>query len=192
MGLVWPFAGRVGELQLIRDALKNETGIVLAGAPGVGKTRLAHEAITQADPRRYVSLWATATSGTRTVPLGAFAPLLAARPRPGPVSLLRDATHALLERAGTRRLVLVVDDAHLLDEVSATLVHRLARARAAFVLASLQSRCAVPDPIRALWKDALAIRVEVAALSLADTANLLSAVLGGQVDGVTSRRLCQV
>ena len=49
----------------------------------------------------------------------------------------------------------------------------------------------MPDPIRALWKDALTARVEVPALSQADTANLLSAALGGQVDGVTSRRLCQ-
>lgn len=188
MGLTWPFVGRVGELQLIRDAMASGTSIVLAGAPGVGKTRLAHEAVGAADPRRYVTLWAAGTAATTPIPLGAFAPLLPAQRSTSPVGL-RAATDALLDRCGTRRLVLGVDDAHLLDEISASLVHQLARTRRAFVLASLRSRHPMPDPIRALWKDALAERVEVTALSQSGTADVLIAALGGQVDSVTSRRL---
>ncbi|MGH3903022.1 MAG: LuxR C-terminal-related transcriptional regulator [Pseudonocardiaceae bacterium] len=189
MSLTWPFVGREGELQLIRDAMASGTSVVLAGAPGVGKTRLAYEAIVTADPQRYLTIWTAATAATTPIPLGAFAPLLSADVPTSPVALLRAATDALLDRCGSRRLVLGVDDAHLLDEISATLVHQLARTRRVFVLASLRSRHPMPDPIRALWKDALASRVEVAALSQSGTTDALVAALSGQVDGVTSRRL---
>lgn len=187
----WPFVGREDELRRIRDAMGGETGVVLAGAPGVGKTRLAYEAVTGADQRRYLSLWAAATSATTPIPLGALAPLLPAEQpaTTSPVALLRGATDALLDRSGTRRLVLGVDDAHLLDDISATLVHQLAQTRRAFVLTSLRSRAAAPHPIMALWKDELASRVEVGALSQSRTRDVLVAALGGQVDGATSRRL---
>lgn len=195
MSSTWPFVGRESELQLIRDAMRNGAGIVLAGAPGVGKTRLAYEAVTGADLRRYVSRWATATAASTPVPLGALAPLLPAglsmHAAGSPVALLRAATDALLERCDHRRLVLGVDDAQLLDETSAALVHHLVRTRSAFVLASVRSRHPVPDPIRALWKDDLVSRVEIGALSQTGTAEVLTAALGGQVDGVTSRRLCR-
>ncbi|MFN2496529.1 MAG: AAA family ATPase, partial [Pseudonocardiaceae bacterium] len=192
MDLTWPFVGREDESQFIRDAMTTGTGVVLAGAPGVGKTRLAHEAVVGADPRWHVTLWAAATSATMPIPLGALAPLLPADLPTSPIALLRAATDALLDRCGTRRLVLGIDDAHLLDEMSAALVYQLARTRRAFVLAGLRSRHAVPDPIRALWKDGLATRVEIEALSPAGTADVLAAALGGQVDGLTSRRLCRV
>lgn len=183
--------GREGELAFIRDAMASGTSVMLAGAPGVGKTRLAYEAIVAADPQRYLTLWTAATAATTSIPLGAFAPLLPADVPTSPVALLRAATDALLDRCGSRRLVLGVDDAHLLDDISATLVHQLARTRRAFVLASLRSRHPMPDLIRALWKDALASRVEVAALSQSETTDVLVAALSGQVDGVTSRRLWQ-
>ncbi len=191
MGVPWPFVGREDELRRIRDAMAGETGVVLAGAPGVGKTRLGYEAVTGADQRRHLSLWAAATAATTTIPLGALAPLLPAElsAATSPLALLRSATDALLDRSGTRRLVLGVDDAHLLDEISATLVHQLAQTRRAFVLTSLRSREPVPDPIRALWKDGLVDRIEVGALSQPETADVLVAALGGHLDGATGRRL---
>jgi DNA-binding NarL/FixJ family response regulator len=183
--------GREAELQLIRDAMRSGVGIVLAGGPGVGKTRLATEALNSADPRRYVNLWVTATSETTSIPLGALAPLLPFElgVTGNPVTLLRAGTDALLERCGSRSLVLGVDDAHLLDEISATLVHHLVQTRKAFVLISLLSRQSVPDPIRALWKNELAGRIEVDPPSLATVTEVLVAALDGQVDTATARRL---
>jgi DNA-binding CsgD family transcriptional regulator len=184
--------GRDAEFQRIRDAMASEPGIVLVGGPGVGKTRLGYEVITGADRQRYVSRWAAAVAATAKTPLGAFASLLPADLPTNPVAMLRGAADALLGHSGTRRLVLGVDDAHLLDELSAILVHHLARTRRAFVLVSLRSRHAAPDPIRALWKDGLASRVEIAALSPAGTADVLAAALGGEVDSGTTQRLCRV
>ncbi|HEX2299760.1 MAG TPA: hypothetical protein VHH34_14810, partial [Pseudonocardiaceae bacterium] len=159
--------------------------------PGVGKTRLAREALARADPRRYVRLWTAGTAAACPAPLGAFAALLPEDLRTGPATRLRDVTRTLLDRAGTPRLLLGVDDAHLLDETSAALVHQFARTRRAFVLVCLRTRHSVPDPIRALWKDGLALRAEIRAPGPAGTAEVLVAALGGQLDRITARRLYQ-
>jgi hypothetical protein len=55
-------------------------------------------------------------------------------------------------------------DAHLLDGGSATLVHQLALTGAATALVTARSGETAPDPVVALWKDALAERIEVAVL----------------------------
>jgi hypothetical protein len=48
-------------------------GVVLAGAAGVGKTRLAREALVVAAQRGALTRWAVATASARALPLGAFA-----------------------------------------------------------------------------------------------------------------------
>ena len=73
-----------------------------------------------------------------------------------------------------------VDDAHLLDGGSATLVHQLALTGAATALVTVRSGEMAPDPVVALWKDALAERIEVAVLPDAAIEELLAMVLGGR------------
>ncbi|HEY2128272.1 MAG TPA: LuxR C-terminal-related transcriptional regulator, partial [Streptosporangiaceae bacterium] len=85
--------------------------------------------------------------------------------------------------------VVFVDDAHLLDGGSATLVHQLALTRAATVLVTVRSGETAPDPVVALWKDALAERIEVGVLAAAAIEELLTAVLGGPVDTASLRQL---
>lgn len=189
----WPFVGRREELEFIGEAMPTGPGIVLAGAPGIGKTRLAYEAVQAADPDRFAVRRAAATAATAPIPFGALAPLLpvdlpAAPDRP---NLLRFAADAMLSGAGGRRLVLSVDDAHLLDETSAALVYQLAQSGRSFVLASVRSGEVAPAPVTALWKEDLTPRLEVQALSQQETRDVIGAALGGEVDGATSRRLWQ-
>jgi hypothetical protein len=66
--------GRREELEFIAEAMTNRPGIVLAGASGIGKTRLAHEAVRSADPARFMVRRAAATSATAPIPFGALAP----------------------------------------------------------------------------------------------------------------------
>src|SRR5207244_10539712 len=87
------------------------------------------------------------------------------------------------------RLVIGIDDAHFLDEASAALVHQLASSAGFFVLATTRTGDPAPDSITALWKEALAERLEVQALSEGVADELVSRVLGGQVDGPTLARL---
>src|SRR5207244_3296943 len=51
----------------------------------------------------------------------------------------RRSAAALVDQAAGRPLVVFVDDAHLLEDASATLVHQLAVTRAAFLLATAPS-----------------------------------------------------
>jgi DNA-binding CsgD family transcriptional regulator len=95
----------------------------------------------------------------------------------------------VLDGAGGRPLLVFVDDAHLLDDGSATLLHQLALTRAATVLATVRSGERAPDPVVALWKDALADRIEVGVLDAAAIEELLVSVLGGPVDAASVRLL---
>ena len=185
--MAWPLVGREAELRFVAEALAEDEagGVVVVGPPGVGKTRLAHEAAAHADASGCTVEWVRATRSAASIPLGAFAPLLPAVDFPKGVELLARARAALVARAGKRRLVLCVDDGQLLDDASAALVHQLAAAAEAFVLVTVRSGAA-PDALRALWKDELCARLELGALARAEADALLAAGLGGPVDGATA------
>lgn len=192
----WPLEGRQEELLFAEDALRREGagGIVLAGAAGVGKTRLAAEILERARARGLETAWAVGTQSARPIPFGALAHLLPGRlpPVEARQNLLRVAGDALAARGKGRPLVLGVDDAHLLDDSSAALVHHLAVARKALVVVAVRSGQPAPDPIVALWKDGLAERLELRPLARQDLAELVTRALGGPVQSSTLRRLWEV
>jgi DNA-binding CsgD family transcriptional regulator len=192
----WPLVGRREELALVAELLRGgaSTGVVVAGAAGVGKTRFAAEVMLAAKEQHCATAWSTATRSAATIPFGAFAQLL---PIPGSgaggrLELLRRAGSSLRERAGERRLVLSVDDAHLLDDASAALVHQLASTATAFVVVTVRTGEAVRDPILALWKDGLTEYVELQPLAEAEVTRLVGLALDGDVDGATALRLWEV
>ena len=103
--------------------------------------------------------------------------------------------HELLDDAGQRPLLVFVDDAHLLDDGSASLVHQLAQAGTATVLSCVLSTGRAgqpgPDPMIVLWKDYGAARIELQPLDSEAIEDLLLAVLGGPVDTVSLRQLVE-
>ena len=166
-------------------------GVVLAGPAGVGKTRLAREALAAAEQRGALTRWAVGTASARALPLGAFAVTLGVV-GPDPARLVRQASEALLAGAGRAGVVVGVDDAHLLDELSAVLVHQLVLRRAASVVLTLRTGETAPDAVTALWKDGHLPRLELDPLSQEETAMLVEARLGGPVDSVAARRLWSI
>ncbi|MCX7620858.1 MAG: LuxR C-terminal-related transcriptional regulator [Acidimicrobiales bacterium] len=200
---LWPLIGRDHELDLTVEALEAGQGVVLAGRAGVGKTRLAREAtgrvassdgsVGGAGDGLYVE-WVTVTD--TGVPIGPFAPLLeevplatlGPQPRP-PAALLRRALEA---KSNGRPVLLVVDDAHLLDDFSAALLLHLSRSPRLTLLATIRSGVPCPDAVVALWKDDQAIRLELQPLTRPEIASLLAAVLGAPATESTVDRLLAV
>ncbi len=172
-----PLVGRATELALVVGALRQGSGAAIVGDGGVGKTRLAREALDilhEAD-----TVWLAATESARSVPLAAVTRLL-------PDGDLGTDRAALFRRAGAalaasrpRGLLIVVDDAHLLDAPSAAFVHHLATTGVARLLLTLRRDADGPDAIRVLWKDGHARRVDLAALGDAETSALVETALSG-------------
>lgn len=185
----WPLAGRTAEVAFVVDAIGARRGVVIAGATGVGKTRLAREtvAILTADGA-LAAEGIAATRASAAIPLGVFAHLDEGQSSAfiTPIGAIR---HALLERAGGLPLLLAVDDAHALDPASAAVVHQLAASGDALVLATVRSREPTPDAITALWKDGLCDRLDLQTLSDLETGELLAQVLDGPVDARTRHDL---
>ncbi len=181
----WPLVGREEELRLVAAS---PPGAVIAGEAGVGRSRLLGEALDGLAGTGCRIRRVTATTATRPVPLGALAHLLPASLAGAQRGVLRDAASALTAGAGGP-VVVAVDDAHLLDDVSAALVQHLVQARAARVVLTVRSGEPAPDAVVALWKDQLLARVELPALSAARVDELLTTVLGARCDTTTLRRL---
>ena len=149
MATGWHIVDRPSEFGAVRSALTgNECrGVVLVGAAGVGKTTLAR-AVT-ASLRSQVH-WVASTESSRGIPLGVFAHLIRPSGSRDPTALLASARESLVAESNT---VVGVDDAHLLDQLSATLLHQIAIDSAGRILATVRSGEPVPDAVTSLWKD---------------------------------------
>ena len=181
--------GRTAELEQIREFLRGTArGLLLAGAAGAGKTRLALESLRLAEEEGMYAARVVATRTAAGIPLGALAPLLPAshHGESGGVDtradLLRRSAIHLSQLAGDRRLLLVVEDANLLDDTSATLVHQLVTGGSATAIATFRTGEPAPDAILALWKDEDVDRLDIGPLHTDAIGELLRKVLGGPVD----------
>lgn len=181
--------GRTEEFRLVQEALGEghaALGVALAGPPGVGKTRLAQEVMAQARAAGALAVWGVATRSAATIPLAALSHLIPASSQPrGTLDLMAATVEALAERAGGRQVIVGIDDAHLLDDASATLIHHLASTNEAKLVLTLRAGEAAPDPIVSLWKDGTLQRIEVQPLAKSEVEALITAVLGDRVDGTS-------
>lgn len=189
--LGWRLHGRAEELSLVQEAVRSSSGAVLSGARGVGKTWLAREAVERLKRDGAKVVWVRATEATAGLPLSAMADLV-------PVGLGSSADAMTLFQAvaqdlrSVERAVLAVDDAHLLDQASAGLVLHLAAGGAAFVLATVRTGAPCPDAVVSLWKDELAPRLELQALSVFEVAAVVEDALDGPVERATVWRMFEL
>ncbi len=165
-------------------------GAVLVGADGVGKTSVARAAAERFAARRpsAVVRWVAGTASERSIPFGAFSRLtdVLAADDGRPAELLRTARDSLI-RDGAELLV-VVDDAHDLDHMSATLLYQLALDHSARLIVTVRAEAEPPDAVAALWTDDLLTRIEIEPLDRSQTAALLeSAGSSADVDDVFAR-----
>ncbi|NKY87904.1 helix-turn-helix transcriptional regulator [Nocardia veterana] len=190
----WPLVGRDAELAFISAAMRgrdhSQPGVVVAGPHGVGKTRLAREALAKAVRSGARERWVVGTKSGRSVPLGALARHLqedGAASESGRPAL--PAARALAARIDGRRVVVGVDDAHLLDEQSAMAVHQLVLTGTTPVVMTVGATDSAPDAITSLWKDGYLERLDLRPLSLREVTALLETVLGGELERSSAERL---
>ncbi len=164
--------------------------VVLAGAAGVGKSRLAREIAERAEELGWATNIVVGTRAAASIPFGAVAPLMSeSAADASPTELLARARQALTSRPDGSTHLLVVDDAQRLDAGTATLVHQVVVEGICRTVVTVRTGEPAPDAIGALWSAGLAERRELAALSRNQTGELLAVVLGGPVDGATRHRL---
>jgi DNA-binding CsgD family transcriptional regulator/tetratricopeptide (TPR) repeat protein len=185
----WPLVGREAVLDHVATVLgqPERAGVVLVGPAGVGKTRLAMECCDIGDRAGFATAVVLASQSSAGIPFGALAQILPPIDQAAErgIAMLQQAREGLEDLAGDRPLLLVVDDAHQLDSASALLLHQLVQAQAAFVVMTVRSGEAVPDPVVALWKDGMAERLEVGPLARTAADDLIASALGGPVEGAT-------
>jgi DNA-binding CsgD family transcriptional regulator len=182
--------GREGELVTIRRALGGiggYSGVAIVGAAGVGKTRLAREVLAQAAAVGEQTKWIVGTASARQIPLGAFTSSIG-EGIADPMSNVRRIINSFVAQQKKGRVLIGVDDAHLLDGLSAHVVHQLAQSRAARLVLTLRTGGTEPDAVTALFKDGVLARLDLEPLSLRDTCDLIETTIGGSVDSRSAQR----
>jgi hypothetical protein len=163
----WNVPQHAAALQQVDVALGDTArpGAVVLGPDGIGKSTLALLAAEHIASRHpdTVTRWVTGTPTERVVPFGAFSHLIDITELGKPAALLRAARASLGRDAA--QLLLIVDDAHDLDVLSATLVYQLALSRSARMIVTARGPdfAATPEAIAALWTDGLLHRIDVEA-----------------------------
>lgn len=190
MRLTWPLTGRSKELRIIESAIldPDAAGIVVSGSAGVGKSRIVREALNSAATRGCEIRWIVGTSSARTIPLGALTPW--ARPEGSDgLALVRGVISSLTSASNGHPMVLGVDDAPLLDDLSTVVVHQIIQRRVAKVVLTVRDGEPVPWATQELWRAGELDRLVVAPLGPTDVTELVAATLGGPLDPRAADRL---
>ncbi|OBJ00430.1 helix-turn-helix transcriptional regulator [Mycobacterium sp. 1465703.0] len=153
-------------------------GVALVGDSGVGKSTLARSLAKTAESMGRTVRFAFGTQTGCAVPLGAFSRVVSLGVGHEPAIMLAAAHNTLGQ---DKNLVVVVDDAQLLDPLSATLVNQLAAGGSARLIVTIRSGEPVLDAVTALLKERLLLTVRVDPFTRDQTALLAEAVLGGPV-----------
>ena len=189
-----PLTGRDSELGAIRRALTgvgNSAGVVIAGAAGVGKTWLAREVLRRAEAAGERTKWIVGTDSAQALPLGAFIGSMTEamnEARSDPLTNVRRVINSFVAQQRRSRVVIGVDDAHLLDGLSALVVHQLAQSGGARLVVTMRTASDEPDAVTALWKDGLLVRLDLEPLSDAATRAVIEKALDGPVDARSAAR----
>ncbi|NWF24739.1 AAA family ATPase [Streptomyces sp. PKU-EA00015] len=181
----WPLVGREDQMkefdQVLQDA--RSTGFLLFGPAGVGKSRLAEECLGRAAEAGHRTGRAVATDAAASVSLGALAHLLPhGIDLSDPVSGFARVVKLLSQpHSPTSRMVILVDDVHLLDATSAMLLRQLMDARVAFLLGTVRSGHGTALAVTALGHEDAVWRVDLAEFGREQVETLLEQVLDGPV-----------
>ncbi|MHC9296263.1 LuxR C-terminal-related transcriptional regulator [Mycobacterium sp. LTG2003] len=183
MRLVWPLTGRLEEARLIDAALSSAdlSGIVIHGAAGVGKSRIAREALSAVASNGHETRWAVGTSAAQGLPLGTFSRWVGTADADN-VALVGRVIEAMTATSNGQPVVVCVDDAHLLDDLSAFVLHQIVQREAAKLVLTVRDGTPIPASVHEVWSGERFERLDLQPLSRDESTRLVSAALGGPLD----------
>lgn len=189
----WPLTGRSAEMSAIEAAIvaPGVPGILVCGAAGVGKSRMAREALSASASRGTRTWWAVATSSARNLPLGAFS-AWAQSGVSDPIQLVHGVIEALTAGDPGVPVVIGIDDAPLLDDLSTFVVQQIVARGAAKVVLTVRDGGVIPPAVQEIWHGNEFERIDVGPLAPDDVTALLSAALGGPADPDAGRQLWEL
>lgn len=166
-------------------------GAVLVGEHGTGKSFIAQRALEQLGDD-YLVVQVRGSSISSKLPYGALSVLLNeldASHLEHPLMVLRGLTQLLHARAKGRSVVLFVDNAHDLDELSTMMVAQLCAGGHVLLLAACVDLPNLGSDIMGLWKDDLLRRVDLGPFDFRETAYSLAQEYGGHFSHTAARAL---
>lgn len=179
--------GRSEDLMSAAEALQggNHVAVFVLGESGMGKSRLI-EAVVAELGSEVTPVRIHGSASLSQVPYGVLGPFIVDLPvqeATSQLAVLRTLWSHLEEqkRATQKPLLLIVDDAHDLDEATAGILAELAAAGWAKLLVAAAARPGLPEPLLQLWFEGIAERHDLRPLTLAQTTEMLEGELGSQV-----------
>ncbi|MFC7446635.1 helix-turn-helix transcriptional regulator [Rhodococcus daqingensis] len=187
MNLAWPVIERRAASTAIAEALGSgdgSRGVLVEGLAGTGKTTLITD---YASSLRRPVRWITGTAAAHGRPFGVVPRRVDTTSPWSLAAMLSDAGRSFSEElsGGT----IVVDDAHLLDPLSAALLNQLATGGGPALVVAFRTGEPAPDAITALWKDRGLARFTLGCFDRGETEAVLTAALGGAVESRTVDRI---
>ncbi len=167
--------------------------VYLMAGPGIGKSSVT-DAVSERMSAEMTILRIHGSSSLAKVPYGVLAPYTAELPAEdadSPVAVLRAVWTYFQQLKGLKDvpLLLVVDDAHHLDDATASLVVDMMSAGWASVLAAGRPRPGLPQALNQLWYDGLAERVDLRPLTGDQVTEVVEHTLQGTVPASTVQSL---
>lgn len=165
-------------------------GALVLGPPGIGKTALVREACAQSSELYLVNLRGTAANSN--VPYEALAWLLSDLPAEvtgHPMMVVRGLRELLTQAAEGRRIVMVLDNADDIDDLSMLVAAQLCRQQVLTLLVTATDLVGCGDEFLHLWSEGILRRIDLGPLDLAGTAELVSRTAGGTVSSLAIRQL---
>lgn len=178
----WPIVARPEIARALQDALTAQPprSQLLRGPSGTGKTTIAAEVAAGLAARGRTVVPIVALDELRDIPLGAFAPLLASS-RFADVDDVAERMRGLLALVGRHAgsYLLVVDDAPLLDDASASSLYQLLRVFGVPALLTARDEHPLRGAVARLLHEGLVSLTELGGLSLEQTHEALRRRLDG-------------
>ena len=177
----WSFVGRSREMATAQGWLSDGRHVVLQGPAGCGKSRLAGEIVAAAAATGVLTRRIAGSPSATPIPLAALSALVEGDIGGDIVSRSLLALEAD-GRSGAGDPILLVDDAHSLDDASAVAVHQIGLSGRVRLVMTVRAGSPAPPALGRLLAEPGVERLDMPPLDDVDVADLLHTALDGPLE----------